>query len=191
MNKALWLERRRLGITGTDVSKIMGFSKWGTAHSVWLDKMGISDPVEDNPSMLWGRLLEPVIRSYYADLHKVNVVVPDTLQNKDYSWVIGSPDGIVINEGGEWAYGLEIKTAKVLTKFSSGLWDNKVPVDYEYQCRWYMLLTDLPFWDLAVLKNGSEYNEHRITRDEALEEAMLKKCQNFWEDYVVPRVEPR
>ena len=190
MNKAEWLLKRKQGITGTDVSKIMGLSHWGTMKDVYEDKLGLSQPIEQNEKMLWGTKLEGLIRSHYAEVNGVEVIEPGFIQGKE-DWIIGNPDGIVVNQAQKWEYGLEIKTAKVCSPSVKKMWDNKVPIDYEYQCRWYMLLTDLPYWKLAVLMNGSEYHDHYvISRDEKLEQQMYERCSEFWHKYVVPKIFP-
>jgi len=190
MNKAEWLLKRKQGITGTDVSKIMGLSHWGTMKDVYEDKLGLSEPIEQNEKMLWGTKLESLIRSHYAETNGVEVIEPGFIQGKE-DWIIGNPDGIVVNQAQKWEYGLEIKTAKVCSPSVKKMWDNKVPIDYEYQCRWYMLLTDLPYWRLAVLMNGSEYHDHYvISRDEKLEQQMYERCSEFWHKYVVPKIFP-
>lgn len=190
MNKAEWLVKRRQGITGTDVSKIMGLSHWGSMKDVYFDKLGVSAPVVQNEKMLWGTKLEALIRDHFAESNAVKVVEPGFIQGKE-DWIIGNPDGIVVDKHDKWEYGLEIKTAKICTPSVKRLWEGKVPLDYEYQCRWYMLLTDLPYWRVAVLMNGSEYHDdHFIYRDEKLEQQMYDKCSEFWHKFVVPKILP-
>lgn len=180
-----WLKNRRTGITGTDVGKIMGVSKWGTAQDVWKDKVGVSVPIEDNESMLWGRILEDVVALEYARRNCIRYYKPEqTIRGKE-DWMLGSPDGIIVNDKNEDEYGLEIKTSRSLKTFSVG-----IPADYEYQCRWYMMITNLPYWDLAALVMGSEYKQFRVERDMGLEEEMIKKCGDFWFNNVKALVPP-
>jgi putative phage-type endonuclease len=173
-----WLRNRRTGITGTDVGKIMGVSKWGSPQDVWKDKVGISQPIEDNESMLWGRILEDVIAMEYSRRNAVRYYKPETLRGKE-DWMIGSPDGIIVNDSNEDEYGLEVKTSRSLKTFSNG-----IPADYEYQCRWYMMICDLPYWDLAALIMGSQYQQFRVMRDNDIEEQMIKTCGDFWFNHV-------
>lgn len=178
-----WLMNRRKGITGTDVGKIMGVSKWGTAMDVWRDKMGLNLPIEDNESMLWGRILEDVIAMEYSRRNDVAYYKPTTIKYGKETWMLGSPDGIIVDEQGKDLYGLEIKTSRSFKTFSSG-----IPADYEYQCRWYMMIMDMPHWDLAALIMGSEYKQFRVERDMNIEEEMIKKCGDFWFNNVLAQV---
>ena len=180
-----WLKARKLGVTGTDVGKIMGLSKWGSAQDVWEDKMGLKPPIDDNESMLWGRLLEPLVLSEYARRNCVNVIKPEGVTIGKEDWMIGSPDGIVIADDKSWQYGVEVKTTRSMKTFQVN-----VPLDYEYQCRWYMMISDLPYWDVVALIQGSTYHEQRIQRDNDLEEEMIDRCRDFWFNNVMAKCPP-
>ena len=189
-----WLEARRKGITGTDVGKVMGVSPWGSAWSVYEDKMGRSSSFEENERMMWGKRMEPLLVQYYSEKHNVSVEKPGLMYGKE-DWIIANPDAVVKNDN-EMLWGVEIKTAKVCSSSSAKMWSKQgeglvVPPDYEYQCRWYMMALDLPRWDLCVLMNGNEWREYVIHRSKELEEKMYEKCKSFWFDFVVNRVEPR
>ncbi len=188
-----WLLARRQGITGTDVGKIMGVSKWGTIKDVYEDKVFGKD-IPDNENMLWGRLLEPVILGEYARRNNTEYTTTDYIHRGQEEWQLANVDGIAIEtpivlDNGDvvakWKWGIEIKTSK-----SSKTFDPKIPPDYEYQCRWYMFVCNLDRWDLAALILGSTYREFTILRDEKIEKEMVSKCRDFWFNYVVPRVQP-
>ena len=190
MNHEEWLERRKTGITGTDICAIMGLSKYKSVKDVWYDKLGYGHPVVENEKMKWGKILEPVIRDYYAEKNNVKVAEVGFVRHPTEPWIIGTPDGVVVDDNGKHQWLIEIKTARVMNKSTEKLWsEGSVPVDYMYQVYWYLLLLDLPFGDVAVLKNGSEYAQIRINRNKEQEEAMIQKCKDFWFNYVVPRVQ--
>ena len=62
-----WLELRRGGVGSSDCSAIIGLGKYGSQWSVWLEKTGRARPDEESEAMLWGTLLEPVIRAQFAE----------------------------------------------------------------------------------------------------------------------------
>jgi putative phage-type endonuclease len=192
-----WLEARKKGITGTDVGKIMGVSHWGTSQDVYQDKMGVSAPKPDNEPMLWGRLLEPVIISEYSRRNDVEVIKPEGATIGKEDWIIGSPDGIVVTRPqGKWCYGVEVKTGAIRNPAGEKRWSKQgvTPIvlspDYEYQCRWYMMLCDLPKWELIALLNGNDFRTYTIMRDEKLEEEMYNRCKDFWFNNVLAKVPP-
>ena len=192
-----WLEARKRGVTGTDVGKIMGLSHWGTSYDVYADKMGLSLPIDDNEPMLWGRLLEPVILKEYADRNDIEVIKPEGAIIGKEDWIIGSPDGICVTRPeGKWGWGIEVKTGAIRNPAGEKRWSKKgvkpivISPDYEYQCRWYMMLCDLPKWELVALLNGNDFRTYTIMRDEKLEEEMYNKCKDFWFNNVLAKVPP-
>ena len=140
--------------------------------------------------MAWGKRLEPRIRDYYAETNGVSVAEVGFMRHKTEPWIIGTPDGVVVDDNGKHLWLLEIKTTRIMNKATEKLWLNgNVPIDYMYQVYWYLLLLDLPFGDVAVLKNGCEYDQIRINRNAEQEEVMIQKCKDFWFNYVVPKVQ--
>lgn len=195
--KALWLEARRRKITGTDVAKIMGTSKWGTAYDVWRDKLNMSDPIPDNDRMLFGRLLEPVIIAEYARRNAVSVIDVGMVESSDPTkeWLAVNPDGIIVDQNGQWLYGLECKTGKVCGMPAERMWSKVgetpvvIPPDYLWQVRYCMAVCNLDRWDVVALLNGNDYRTYTIKRDMAVEEHMLEKLGNFWQ-YVIDKTPP-
>ncbi len=61
-----WLKWRMKGIGGSDVAAILGISKWKSALELWLEKTGqADDSFTDNEAMMWGRIMEPILRNYF------------------------------------------------------------------------------------------------------------------------------
>ena len=46
-----WLAARRLGVTGTDISAILGANPWATPLDIWLDKTGPAREVRENDAL--------------------------------------------------------------------------------------------------------------------------------------------
>ena len=96
MDREKWLEARRQGIGGTDMSAILGVNKFATRYEVFLDKLGLSEDI-DNPAMYWGRAKEPIVAKRWEENHpEFKVVDP----NKIYYWAenklfLGTPDRLL------------------------------------------------------------------------------------------------
>ena len=189
-------EIRKIG--GSDIAAILGLSKWKSAHSLYLHLIGELPPQEDNPIFERGRILEPVIANIFAANHdEFQVVEAEIFEDKEYPFLIGSPDRFLVYQGSELDSGLEIKTADA-TKMNE--WGDEetdqIPVEYLIQCQWYCGLCDSPDWYIAVgfVKPGSKkicgYREYRIEHDVARFEAMKQKAVSFWHDHVEARVPP-
>lgn len=99
MNPALiqgspeWLALRRTKITSADASAIMGVSKWSSAYSIWLDKLGFGEPKQDNFAMQRGRELEPIARELFINETGI-MVVPEVIFSNEYDFMMSSLDGI-------------------------------------------------------------------------------------------------
>ena len=181
------LEIRRTRISGTDASAIVGVNPYRTKLDVYLDKKGLSEPFEGNKFTHWGTVLEPVIRHHFMLQHEeydfVTTFDETTLVSPEHDFVCGTPDGILWKEeNGEKARvaGLEIKTSGMRSKQD---WvepgTDQVPAHYLVQCQWYMLLTGMNYWHLAVLFGGNTYAEYIIERNDGLIDQLLTQAKAF------------
>lgn len=178
-----WLAARQTGIGGSDVAAILGLSKWRTPLSVYLEKRGESAPQDDNESMLWGRVLEPVIRQQYADRTGRAVHVPSELiRSAARPWMIANLDGMT-----DCGRVVEIKTART----SMGWGDpgtDEIPHDYLLQVQHYMAVTGFAVCDVAVLIGGSDFRMYEVPADLELQDMLSQAEAQFWE--TVQRGEP-
>ena len=76
------VEMRSNYIGGSDVAAILGLSKYLTPYEVWESKVNGSRQ-DDNPAMLWGRLLEPVVIKHFENTNGVNVYDNNKLYTSD------------------------------------------------------------------------------------------------------------
>jgi predicted phage-related endonuclease len=66
----------------------------------------------------------------------------------------------------------------------------QVPLPYLIQCAWYLLLTQVPHCDVAVLFGNAELRVYQIPRDPELEILLLDHAIRFWEDHVLKDIPP-
>ena len=183
-----WLEARRIGIGGSDVSAIMGLNAYKSPLSVYLDKIGES-PLEDTSSeaAFWGTQLEDVIARHYAETNGVKIRRNNhILIHPEYPWMIANIDREAFSDI-RGHYGVEVKTAGLRNSY---LWDDgNVPVPYVLQMQHYMAVTG---WDVFVcpaLIGGQQYIEREIPRDEAIIATLIEAEGEFW-DKVQRRIPP-
>jgi putative phage-type endonuclease len=168
-------------IGGSDAGSILGMSPYSSPLSVYCEKKGISE-TEDNEFMLWGRLLEPVIRNQFGSRHPEFAITedPQLYRHDSLPWLGGTIDGRIQTETGE--LGLEVKTG---SEYSKEWGDGEVPDRYYAQVQHYMALLDLPgFWVVALL--GRKMVERYVPRNDAFIAYLLEMEKRFWETYVVP-----
>lgn len=174
-----WLNQRRIGIGGSDVSAIMGLNSYKSPMSVYLDKIG-ETPLEDTTSeaAYWGTQLEDVIAKHYAEVNNVKVRRNNhILISEEYPFMIANLDREVYADSGE-RYGLEVKTAGLR---SSQLWDDEsVPVPYVLQIQHYLAVTGWDKFVCAALIGGQKYVEREVPRDEDIIARIRDVEAEFW-----------
>lgn len=177
--RAAWLAWRRQGIGASDVAAIIGISPWSTPFNVWADKMGALED-EQSEAMAWGLRLENLILDAYEEEHEVDVVNRQARVSRGGDgerWMRATIDG----DAGD-----RLVEAKADSSFG---WDD-VPLHYQAQAQWQMLVTGHTRVDFAVLHQGRRFAVYTVEADPEAQEAIFKACERFWFDHVVAQVAP-
>jgi len=91
-----WLELRKKKITATDCAVIMGLNPWQTPYGLWMQKMGLAPPNEENEAMREGRRLEPIALERFN--WRIGAeFVPAVIINPEREWQMASLDGMYEN----------------------------------------------------------------------------------------------
>ena len=77
----------------------------------------------------------------------------------------------------------EIVAGKVVT-------DHKIPLYYETQIQWYMAVTGIETFYVAVLIGGQDFRMYEVKRDKDVINAIVSRCRDFWENNVLKNVPP-
>jgi putative phage-type endonuclease len=192
-----WLEKRRGSIGGSDAGPIMGYSDYASRLTLYLQKKGIVEAREMSRAAKRGKLLEPVIRDWFADSWPEICVerVPYMFYSPDYPFMSANIDGLLLVEdqvsiGGKEISGLgglEIKSSKTGYGFSK----DEIPDGYYAQVQHYMAVLGLPWFVLsACFLETEEIANYVIERDEGFIADLIRQEQDFWENYIVPGVMP-
>lgn len=183
-----WLEARRIGIGGSDVSAIMGLNAYKSPLSVYLEKIGES-PLEDTTSeaAFWGTQLEDVIARHYAEKNGVKIRRNNhILIHPEYPYMIANIDREAYSDT-RGRYGVEVKTVGLR---NAHLWeDDNVPIPYVLQMQHYMAVTGWDFFVCPALIGGQRYIEREIPRDEAIISTLIEAEGEFM-DKVERRIPP-
>lgn len=173
-----WYARRRLGITATDLPKILGLSKYGNALSVWRDKRGETVD-EAGEAAYWGTMQEPIVADRWAQLNQTNVRPVGVLANSNNPWMVASLDRLVdfCPEGSGNRCGLEIKTRNA---YVAGKWRDEVPDDTLAQVQWGLMVTGLDHMHVACLIGGQRLQQYTVARDKQLEDYLMAAALPVW-----------
>ena len=191
-----WLDYRRRGIGGSDVSAIFGTSPFRTARDLYYDKLNIASVEDDEGNwvaMEMGHLLEPLVAKIFERKTGYPVYqIKKMFQHPQYPWMLADVDYFVELPDGTTAI-LEIKTTNYNAR--DNWWMNgkeTVPVYYESQGRHYMAVTDLDrcFFCCLYGNNEEEVIIREVKRDFEYEAEMVFLEQYFWENHVQRHVPP-
>lgn len=190
-----FLKRRRKGIGGSDVGKILGVDRYGDAIDVYLDKTTEPEDI-DNPNMERGRMMEAVVSQKYM-LETGRRLKPGKFRkHRKYPWLIGNPDRIIIANGkpphAEMSDGtgvLELKTA------NRWVWKQikaeGLPQSYLLQLQHYMGICGVEWGAFGVLcPDPWDFITFEVAFDPDLFEEVAVVLDRFWHDNVQRGIPP-
>ena len=206
-----WLSLRCNSIGGSEIGAIAGFSAYGTALTVFNEKLGLVEKFKGNIHTGFGTRMEPLIRDWIQDDFKKATHIglktyeyPFTMVDKEFEYFSANIDGIGILEEdyiywenrdtgeikfipkGEM-FGLEIKTG---SEFLKKMWaGEEVPDSYYTQCQWYMGVTGLNYF-LIIYLLGKEIKWKVIPRNEDDIKALREIGKDFWNNHIVTKIPP-
>jgi len=180
-----WLDVRRRGIGGSDVAAICNMSRYRSPMNVYLDKLGEIPPLDDNPRMKAGRVLEPIIADWFAEGTGLKVWRRNAIyQHPEHHFMLANIDREVMGENA----GLEIKnTSEYCREDWSG---TQALTEYILQCNHYMAVTGKEKWYICVLIGGWDLQWRVIERDEELIQNLITVEGEFWNNHVLAKVPP-
>lgn len=206
-----WLETRVNSIGGSEIGSIAGFNKYGSALTVFNDKLGLGKKFEGNIHTLFGNRMEPHIREWIQeDFEKATNIRLNTFEypfmmvDKEIEYFSANIDGIGMVEGnytywenrdtGEIKYipanemfGLEIKTG---SEFLKKMWaGEEIPDSYYCQCQWYMGVTGLQYF-LIIYLLGKEVKWKVVPRNDDDIKALREIGKDFWENNILTETPP-
>ena len=201
-NRAEWLEGRKKGMGGSDVAACLGLSPWHTPVELWQEKRGEAAPQEETMAMHFGSKLEQIVADEFAERTGMKVqTYPFTICDGDGDWMRANLDRIIGTEDNIQAI-LECKTANA---FSAGLWgdsqleelqagkvvtEHRIPLYYETQVQWYLMLAQVEICYVAVLIGGNDFRVYEVHRNDEAIQAIKDKVSAFWHDYVLGGKQP-
>jgi putative phage-type endonuclease len=185
----MWLEARRLGLGGSDAAAVLGLDPWRSPLDIWRSKVQPSPPTDDEKFLFkLGHLLEPVIAGLYSDQTERELFSPDPeiVTHLRFPEIIGSPDRLAPKDGRV----IELKSEHQFADKFGDPGSDQVPDHYIVQAAHYMAVADLDRCDIAVLHGGFKFAIYQLRRDPDLERSMIEQLREWWNAYVVKKVEP-
>lgn len=178
-----WLRVRRQGIGGSDCSAVMGMiPNYGSPYTVWEDKTGRAPAVDETEIMLWGNLLEPVIRAEAMRRLGLTFTLPGTLRSLARPWQQANLDG--------WASDDGVIECKNTGQWMAPDWDGQVPDHAELQCQHNMAVTGATHAWVAGLVGGNRLRVEWVDRDDDLIELINAEEDRLWHEHILTDTPP-
>lgn len=191
------LELRKKTLGASEIAAVAGLSSYESALDIYLRKTGVMPPFAGNEYTEWGNRLEPLIGRKYSDTLIAVLDPGETVIRASEPWQSATPDFIAQEFGAtndvaakrRWGVECKNKSARMAHLFGETGTD-QVPDDVAAQCYWGMIVTDLPWWDIAVLIGGCEFRWFRLHRDAEIESSLQEIGYDFWHNNVLKGIEP-
>lgn len=189
-----WLQNRRNGIGGSEISAIIGQNPYMDNITLWEYKTGRKQPedISDKPYVQYGTKAEMHMRELFKldfPQYRVDYVDNNSWTNPKYPWAQASLDGWLTDQNGRRGV-LEIKTTEILQSMQKERWNQQIPMNYYCQVLFYMAVVEADFCVLkAQLKTMFDGVPYLQTKHYTIERAdvqadidyMMAKGAEFWE----------
>lgn len=198
MTEKDWLAFRYNGVGGSEIGTILGLNQYESNVKLFYKKLGEVEDIPDNIHMYAGRVLEPIIADEYwryydpedpdktnymknaaegriiRKCHKVNAYI----NNPKYPHAFASIDRL-INKNGTNSEG--ILECKSINSFSAKAWVEGIPPQYLAQLQHYLMVTELPYGELALLKDGKYFDVFPFERNDEFINYIKEATDTFWD----------
>lgn len=207
-NTPEWLRLRKSGVGASESAAILGQSAWGTARTVYDQK--VADEVIDSTTdmMEFGHLAEPLIVAFMEKHPErfgwIGEIIPaeGLLQSIEWPWLLGTLDREVVTPSGELVP-LELKS---VNDFVAAEWqgieghaehsnnqrsDLVVPPKYLVQVQQQCAIKRAAYGYVAVWLGKGRVELIRVDADpQFVERYLVGEVGDFWNYNVLARVPP-
>lgn len=173
---------RREFIGGSDIGKILGFSDFGDAFSLCLEKIGeINPPEAETKAQRRGKILEPAIIQLHAAEYNVEFEPGATVTSASHPHYRAQIDALERTADG--LIPCEIKS--VSEYMPRHLWgasgSDDAPTAYCAQLHWQMMLMDAPCGRIRAMLGADYFPYYTIERDPDVDKHLLDRAAWFWQ----------
>jgi len=189
-SRAAWLHGRRRIITSTDIGAIAGVSKYGTALSVYAEKMLLPSAADDaddsTDEMLLGKIFQKDIARAYQILRMKRESVDYAIDHVgDHTLVFHATrerHGTSM-DCWQWPVSDDDDVTPLEVKKVNSFPDDPLE-EWLTQVQWQMYCTGTPAATIVALCGGIEIRWWDIPRDEELIGALRVMADEFWKNHV-------
>lgn len=177
LDRAKWLDARRLGIGSSDAPVLLGASKKSLLE-LFAEKIGLTTDEEETELMLAGIELQPGIGRLFARRtgRTLIEVPPWTVYGGEIPFMLASPDFLCEPIEGRGLGGVEVK---FVTFVQGDDWEEEPPLAAQIQVQHQMYVLGRDWWTIAGLVRGQlKYAD--VERDDRFLAVLLARAREFW-----------
>ena len=182
-SEADWLDRRRAGVTASEIAVILGLSPYSSPFELYYRKRGELPDQPDNAAMAIGRAMENFVADQFRHKHPEFYLTGsgrELYQHPERPWQMATPDRVVYDRGfypGPFAdsYGVGDPIAVLECKVDNGdgfgdEGSDDIPVHYRCQVLWQMDVLGVTTGYLAALIwHRRQVRVYELTMDDQAE----------------------
>lgn len=184
-----FLAEHRTIVGGSDIGAICGVNKWRSEMDVYMEKIGVVEPQEQNENMEWGLIHEPAIIKKFCDQFQAKVKVADPplphlalMRHPEFPHVGVHADGLLLGDDSKPTALIEAKAPGAFARSTFGEpGTDDIPETYALQVQYGMELFDLERTYLPVLFGGNRWMYFEVTRDRKIGANLIKIANEFWQ----------
>jgi predicted phage-related endonuclease len=182
-------EQRLKGVGATDSAKVLGLSRWGSALTVYEEKLGLRPEREVGLPAWLGKKLQATVGELYTQATGIRVRAVGELTHftsREHPWLVCHLD---FRAWGNPRLIVETKTHRSTRGYGAD-GSNEIPVDEWVQLQHEMAVTRATHAHLAVLFGHYDFRVFPIERDDVFIGHMVPKLDTFWHMNVLAGVPP-
>lgn len=189
-----WRDWRRQGVGASDVSALIGLSRYASPTSLYYEKLGLLEPDEETQRQRIGKRMEALLAAEFTDETGLYVVGEQTwCTHPEHSFARCTVDGFVSEapvDDDDLSSVIATWEAKSDGRFG---WPDGIPHNIRAQCVFQMGVTSVRHCYLTVMFAGFNIKHYEIPFDDEARSDwlyMLDAARTFWTQHVLTGTPP-
>lgn len=190
---AEWLELRKSGIGSSEIATIVGLNPFDTPRELWMRKLGIKPPVEENNAMRLGHYLEDAVAQMWSEHTGLQVIKRSAgdwiIRDKEHPYLQVSPDRTFwVDPSGK--HNLANKGILECKTTSRAVDPDDIPKHWFCQIQYQLGVAGLTHGYIAWLTGGRDFGMKEIKFVPSFYEYLVAEAEKFYNINIMGKVEP-
>lgn len=194
LDEKAWHDFRRLGVGASDISALIGLSRYASPTSLYYTKLGLLEPDEETQRQRIGKRMEALLAAEFHDETGLYVVGEQTwCTHPEHTFARCTLDGLVAEappDDDDLSSVIATWEAKSDGRFG---WPDGIPHNIRAQCVFQMGVCSVEYCYLTVMFAGFNIKHYEIPFDDEAQSDwlyMLDAARVFWTDHVLTGTPP-